>query len=711
MSRFLVGAAWAVIAVVATAAEPPLDRPTVTVGFGNVSRTGSWTPVTIEWPATAGLSTADRTSGISFQDADGQWVQMPAAAITPSPDGRLTARALGRFGRPEGRVRVRTGLGGPVDLDCPAPLASTDTVILVLGELPSIDRAARLLARDDGSRPRVVTLSPDTAGLPDDPRAFDGLDAVVVCGRAAAGVDHTSLSAIDGWVRRGGRLVLLAGASAAAVAEAGGPAASWLPGPVARMVPLRRLAAIETFARSPRPLDKAAIVGLEVPLFENAAAIDGVVDVHDGPTAADLPLVVRRGHGLGTISWVALDLDADVFRTWQGADTLLVELLGGGPSGRAAAKGAGRAGETNRLALDLAGQLRRAVDRFPGVRPVPFEVVALLGAAIIGCLFPLDWWLSRAAPPWRAWITLPVLAIALTGVVQATGHRWHGDGWQRTAASVVDIDGVSRLARGTGWAGVWSPANDALAVEAAPSAALAVAAGDAAISWWADSGRGLGATDAPVAHPSLATSPYGYGRSLARLEGVPVAAASSRLFEAEWVATLAGPPVTCALEREAQGTLRGSLTHHLPFPLEQCVLIHAGWLYDVGRLEPGIPVDPGIGRGPRSLAASITRRTQHKDRDVAVRWDTADTDIARILEIAGFHAAAGGAGFTSLEPGRLGRLDLSPLLDVDRAILVGTGPAGIDWTITPRSAPGGSLAAPPSSAAAIWRIVMPLELP
>jgi hypothetical protein len=473
------------------------------------------------------------------------------------------------------------------------------------------------------------------------------------------------------------------------------------------MVPLRRLAAIETYAHSPRPLDRSAVAGLQVPLFDDPGSIDGVVDVHDGPTAADTPLVVRRSHGLGTIAWIGLDLDAAGFRTWPGADTLLVKLLGL-QANRAATAGAGRAGETSRLVLDLAGQLRRAIDRFPGVRPVPFELVALLGATIIGCIYPLSWWLCRAAPPWRAWLTLPAWAAALAAAVWGIGHRWHGSAWQRSAASVVDIDGVSRLARGTGWAGVWSPVNDALDIKAAPPAALAAGSGDTAISWWADSGRGLGATDAPVAHPSLAAAPYGYAGSLARLERVPIAASSSRLFEADWVATLPAAPVTSSLAREPQGTLRGTVAHHLPFPLERCVLVHAGWLYDVGRLEPGITFDPAASRGPRSLAASLTRRTQAKDRDVAIRWDTSDTDVARILEVAGFHAAAGGSGFTSLEPGRLARLDLSPLLEADRAILVGTGPAGIDWTISPHAT---AAVPPPSSDPAVWRIVMPLAAP
>jgi len=102
----------------------------------------------------------------------------------------------------------------------------------------------------------------------------------------------------------------------------------------------------------------------------------------------------------------------------------------------------------------------------------------------------------------------------------------------------------------------------------------------------------------------------------------------------------------------------------------------------VGRMEPGDIFDTEAGRGPRSLAAALTRRAAVKDRDRAERWDATSADVGRILELAGLHAAAGGPGYTGLDAGRLGRLDLSPLVAGDRAVLVGTAPAGTRLTAT-----------------------------
>lgn len=684
-------------------AEPTAGPPTIEVeqiGFGGGYRTGSWTPLVVRLPDAAAVR--DGRIHASVEDPDGQWLTAPPAAVQVGADGTSRARFCVRFGRPTGRVLVHASPTPPADppLMLPPPLPSTETIVLVCGEVAGIDRAARLLTREDGSRPRIIVASNDDIPLAEQPRDLDGADVLFMCGSDALVRDRTTLEAIDGWVRQGGRLILAAGGSATRLAAAPGPVAGWLPRPVERMVPLRRSAPLEVFARCTRPMERSLVSVLEVPVFDDATAIDGIIEAHDGARATDLPLVVRRGYGLGTITWVGLDLDGRGFRSWIGTDTLLAELLGGQPKAQA-----GRAGETSRLALDLAGQLRRAIDHFPGVGPLPFPVIALLGGLAIASLFPLTWWLVRQTAPVVAWVALPLLAVTTGAVVWGAGRPWRTTRAETSSASVIDIDAVSGTVRGSGWFGVWSPKNTFLDVTAAPSTALGIASSDAAISWFADAGCGLGATDAPVPHPSLAAKNYAYGPTAATLTAAPIAAFSSRLFEAEWTGRPDGPPVTAALALEAQGTLRGTLVHHLPFALEDCVLVHAGWLYSVGRLGPGDAFDPAAGRGPRSLASALTRRTQNKDRDVVVRWDTASADVGAILEIAGFHAAAGGSGYTSLESGRLGRLDFSRQLEVGRAVLVGFGPPGTHWSLGGRS--GGDPA--PSSARTMWRILFRLQ--
>ena len=723
------------------------------VGFDGVYRTGSWTPLTLEFPAppdAAGNTppkTAPQAVAAWVEDPDGQYVRSPVAPVERGADGRSMARLTVRFGRPTGRVVIEKVFAddkgfeqtGAERQSLPAPIPATDTVMLVLGDLPAAERASRLMVREDGSMPRVVTIkapasAPEaggTATLGRTAHDFDGADSIIICGRTVADFEPATLLGIEGWVRQGGQLIFAAGSSAIEISRGSSLAADWLPNPVSKLVPLRRGNAIETFSRASRPLDKAAVTELEVPLFKNPQNIEGVVEAFDGRGPAELPLVVRRAHGLGTIVWVGLDLDRAPFRDWSGSDSLLVEAL----RGRRAARSAGRAGETARGTLDLAGQLRQAIDQFPGVSPIPFEVIAGLGILYVACLYPLDWWLvssgRRGSPAgglrssWLAWLSLPLLVAAASGLTWYAGERFKGTRWQTSAASLVDLDVGSGLVRSASFTGIWSPVNARLDLAVRPTSGLTgggptnasqpsrsdISWSASDISWFAACGRGIGGTDAAAAHPSLAADDYGYGGSAELLDNVPIAASSSRLFEAELIGSAAQPAVESTLAKEGQGTLVGAVTSRLSFPLEGCVLAHTGWLYEVGTLAPGQTFEPGVDRGPRSLAGAITRRTLNKEREFVLRWDLAERNPLRILEIAGFHAAAGGSGYTSLESGRLARFDLSPLLPLDRAVLVGRGPSLVDWEYRPRSLTAADLSSTiPATTehSSLWRIVIPL---
>jgi len=701
------------------------DGLDVAVGVAGSWRAGSWTPLAVR-PVDDGQD--DQTAGpddapihVWAEDPDGMLVRSPPALVD-GHGGERAARVSVRIGRPQGRILVEHPRLGLVERMLPEPIASTRDVVLVLGDLPAIGRAARQI-RDDGPPPVVVpawggggafaSRAAVSAAGPS-PRDYDGIDTVVACGHALPDVPPDVLMGIDAWIRRGGRLVLCAGVTAADLAARAGPAADWLPGPVERLVPLRRLAAIESFARTAGLAARPEVAGLRAPLLANRAALPGVVEMFEGGSPVDFPLAVRRSYGLGTIAWLGLDLDAEPFVGWAGTDTLLVRLLGGRPRDRGTLIGDERGGP-----IDMAAQLRRAIETLPTVpggpptRPVPFALIIGLGLAYVLCLYPLDWWLTSravrgASGRWRIWLSLPAIVTLFTGAAWMVAERWRLSPPAGVVRSVdvVDLDVPGNLERGRSWAVAWHPDHARLAVD------LAVATDFAgAVSWYADAGAGFGGIDAASPHPPLASGDYRYGERLGTLLDVPVAAGANRLFEAGWsgAVDLAGV-IESRLVRDAQGALEGTVVHHLPFTLEDCRLVHGGWIFDVGVLEPGRPFDLRDTRGPRSLAGAITRRGTLGDRDLARKWDVTGTDVARILEVVGFHAAAGGAAYTRLEPGSLGRLDLSPLL-ADRAILVGLAPGGPDAAAGVWSVAAGGMPLPVEPAVRVYRIVMPLTDP
>jgi len=702
----------------------------VEAGVGGTPRAGFVTPVSLRLSAGSQLP-GDGWVAVAAEDPDGQWVQSPPVRLKPVAAGDAAARLLVKLGRRGGDLRIvtlaKTAAPGTAPADGPANqqpavveqislgsvFESTQELLLVLGTLTNADRATRLAAQEDGSRAQVVTLDPNApttsgalpascgpAGL-----TYDAIDRVIVCGRAvAAGGFEQQLADLDAWVQLGGELVLVAGMSLPDMVAASPIAASWLPGSFDRLVPLRRAAAIETYARASRPLDRDVVDALRVPLFKTDPPLDGVVEVAAGGAASDPALVVRRAHGFGRITWVGLDLDSRPFQNWPGTDSLLLELLDRGrPSGSS-----GRAGEIRRGGLDLTGQLRLAIDRYPGVAAIPFELIALIGLLYVAALYPFDWWLASrdARRSWVAWISLPLIVAGFTVVAWQTARRYRATTGNMQTTAIIDVDQAGGFARSLGFAGVWAAENDQFTITATAAGPVQADLARTAISWFAAPGRSLGGPDAVTPHPSLAAADYRFGRSAAVLQQVPLAAASSRLFEALCCGPATAKPISSTLDRTGQGTLRGGLENRLDAVFDNCVLVHGGWLYDVGRLGPGDRFDLESGRGPRSLAAALTRRQTVKDRSVPSRWDADDRDIDRILEVAGLYAAAGGAGYTGLELGRLARFDLSRLLGLERAILIGRGPATISWKVRPdqQDEPIDAEA----NATTFWRIVLPV---
>jgi hypothetical protein len=693
-------------------AEP--GRFDVAAGFGGRWKVGSWTPLVVS--ATGGGLEAGQEVRLWAEDDDGQFVRSPAVRATQVGD-RVEARLCVRFGRPSGRYRVEVtspGGGAATTEDrLVDPIVSTDHVIVAYGDLTSVARAARLVDRDRGSTTVVVSDTPPYAAS-ESQRSFDAADAIVISGHAATRLPVDVREGLDAWVRDGGSLVFVCGASAAEAAATGSPVSGWLPGAFEKLVRLRRLGPIEAYARAGGLVDRVPPDGLPVPRF--AGPTPGIVLV-SAVEAGGGPVVARWAHGLGTVTWLGLDLDAEPLRGWSGCDTLLAAALGGRSRGGLDQRSSEQAGMP-----DMAGQLHAALDTFPAaatsadqatagrkVSPVPFEVIAGLGLLYVLCLYPLDWWfVSKQGRPWIAWLTLPILAAGFTAAAWGLKGQWGGgrEAIARTA-DVIDVDAGSGHIRGMSWLAVLSPVNDRLDVAVEGATGTACADRQAAVTWWGVAGRGFGGLDAAVGHPSLAAADYGYGGSLAALDDVPIAAAASRLFEAEWSGCADVPVVTSSLALTSQATLAGAVSHHLPFPIENCRLLHAGWLYDVGTLRPGDRYDTATGRGPRSLASALTRRAAAKDRETALTWDPTNADVARIIEVAAFQGAAGGTAYTGLDAGRLGRLDLSPLLAVDRAVLVGTVAEGVPasrWDIGGGAGPMAAAAAAPT----LCRIVIPL---
>ncbi len=696
------------------------------IGLNGIVRAGYWTPVTLRIPQSL-AQPSTRYVAVEAQDPDGQWLRSPLVRPTSINDTQWAARLLVKIGGRDSTIRAividttepnadRSHLTEVVAskiVPIPRLLESSQEVLMLLGDLENATRASRLAAREDGSRMLVIAPQPRSESLPlssvfgPPGLTFDGIDKAIICGNAVIrGISDDRLLELDAWIREGGDLLLVSGMSLPAAISTSPSLESWLPGKFSRLVPLRRASALETYARSSRPLARRAIEELQIPIFEDLPKLQGVIEASVGGTENDPPLVVRRAYGFGRITWIGVDLDTRTFASWSGTDSLVLKLLDIEDSGDSE----GRAGEARRGGLDLAGQLRLAVDNYLSVSVIPFELIALIGMLYVAALFPLDWWIAQRSERfrWVTWLTLPLIVLVFSGITWSTTQQFKSDGWQIHTAGIFDIDEATQTCRSTSFAGIWASNNGRFNLSANPAQDTPREDFRSVVSWFAASGRNIGGPDALTPHPSLAGAPYEYGSSAAGLQDISIAAASSQLFEANSTSRLPTVSIQSTLSRTGQGTLRGTITNQLHVSLDDCVLMHAGWLYDIGTLRPGDTFDLEVGKGPRSLGAFLTKKRAVKDRNVSARWKSDDRDISRILEVAGMHRATGGSEYTGLQPGRLEHIDMTHLLALDRIILMGKGPSATKW-LPQKPSESGLKHFRDAGDTTLWRIVLELR--
>ena len=128
--------------------------------------------------------------------------------------------------------------------------------------------------------------------------------------------------------------------------------------------------------------------------------------------------------------------------------------------------------------------------------------------------------------------------------------------------------------------------------------------------------------------------------------------------------------------------LVGTLVNTLDFPLEQCIVAYGRSVYELGTIGPGEVARLGAMSKRSELKTLLTGRkvvfteTNDKYRQEVTPYDQSSTDVPYILRMMMFYQAAGAERYTGLWNAYQDFVDLSTLLQADRAILVAQGPAG-----------------------------------
>jgi hypothetical protein len=612
------------------AAAHPIEVENLRIGFGssNSFKVGTWTPV---WVQLRGG--AERFSGfmdLVVADDDGtpssfrmavdvgpKQSQSFTGYIRPgSRDPELTIRLLDRDGRWVASASQDTVMPHPPEVIMP-----DEVLILTMGRPQGVEMISELPGFLKGGQPvtsprragdEIVTARIDaqTGRLPGRWYGFDAARAIVMetgDREAIASLDGLRGQALVEWVKRGGHLVVAVGANWQAVRDS--VLAPILPGLPSGLERVASLEALDTFAGSTKPITPPGAPAVMVTKLEGIDERGGTVL---SSVMSSLPLVVRGSYGFGRVTLIALDADQKVFAEWpdrglfwvraidlrrQRADQAVAgPMLGGGT--RFYQSGVS----------DLAGQLRIALEQFPGVKLIPFGWVAFFIVLYILLIGPGDYFFLKKVLKRMelTWITFPTIVVTVSLVAYYAAYLLKGNDLLVNKVDVIDVDQPDGLVRGSTWVSLFSPQNRDYTLGTVPlpldrdsSQAPSGRAGESSssrpppgtevvMSWFSSPEDRFGAMGSSSRRFSFAGSGYAYQPTggVEMLENVRIPIWSTKGVTARWFGP-AAPLVDSDLQPMGTDRLAGTVANRLDIPLEDAILAFGKQVYLLGTVAPG----------------------------------------------------------------------------------------------------------------------------
>ena len=664
-------------------AEQPL---TVQVGFGQTFKVGHWTPIVVE-----NVSLEARSCEVLVIDPEGVGMSHPLTRQATDA-GRWSG--LLRSGRLDGGLEVRVlGAGQETiqhrklsasrnskspsgDFSRSAastcfPLRQSQPVWLEIGTSSELLKQVSSLH---------VTRADVFPGSVEIPRALEGVDGIWLTSQVTM-TDPVRVE-LQRWLHRGGHLVVTISTDPEEYQQT-----AWAG--LLRSV-------VEPRART-RTTDLSGIEGFTVHGRKILAATRAPMPVttlslSQGQVLAsclDGPLLTRASLGFGLVTALGLDPTVGPLARWDGRTSFVKRLLLSATDAEAS-KATVRSSLSQSGITDLASQWRAAAIHIPQIaRPTLWDALGLmlLYAVVIG---PLDYVLVHKLlkrPQWT-WATLPLLVAAASLGTVWLAHAANGGSPPMTQLDVVDIDGERQEVIARSWATAYATRNSLWHVEAAP-AQFNSDHSQQKLSW-------LGFPET-ASGGMYRDSGFEIGRSVARsiaddsvLDGIPVAQWSSKSLTSESLWISQSPLIESQLTSTVAGELDGPVVHHLPFDLLDWVVVFDKWIYRprprAGEEPPPWPAgkawtpkdERNYGRELRGFLqrAIATKRESKKgavQEDVLIlkeRYNPMNLEPADILQMMTLHEAAGGKAYTGLDHHSLRSFDVTPLLSLDRAIVI-----------------------------------------
>lgn len=688
---------------------PPSQIGEVKLGFNGLYKVGFWTPVQVTLHG--GESPVEGTLELTTSDGDSVSVSYTQSAekIFVGANKKVTVQRYVRFGRVRSGLQVRwrdesgeTVIRNFSSQDLNPALFSYQRLAVTLGKnIVGIDDAIRLLGQNEADAIQQVAVN-DARELPSQWFGYEGVNLLIIPTTETRFINELTaeqVNAIRHWVKLGGRVFFSVGANGKDILGSGKPFAEFAPGEFHEVVMLRRTSGLEHYVNARTRLDVAERGPAQPLAVASLNNIRGKVEVFEGAgIAGEVPLVIRSWYGLGYVLFVAFDLDQPPLSKWAERPKLIGKLLQ--EAGRRVDDDSSTAKQSRVVHLgydDLVGQLRGALEQFPGVTFISFSMVAAVIIVYVLLLGPADFFALRVLRrPEATWLTFPALVLVFAGIAWGIFKNTKSDQIKINQVEVVDVDVESQVIRGTSWAHVYAPTSDGYDMSLRPEAEVWIASHDRPMNvltaWQGLPGRGFGGLNGNTTSGLLAAGyeltlslPTEKSATHASLKNLLIPVASTKSLAGRWWGEV---PLSSASTLTANTTrddfLRGTISNPLNIDLRDCSLLFGSSIYILDEtLKPGQALSMDAQGGKRrDLERRLTRRrVTHETKEEISAWDEANLDVPRILEIMMFHEAAGGQPYTKLAHRYQSYVDLSEHLRLGRAVLVGRSESpAATWT-------------------------------
>jgi hypothetical protein len=404
---------------------------------------------------------------------------------------------------------------------------------------------------------RITLVDFGISEIPDKSEGLRSLDVLIINNTDTSSLTQPQKTAIDSWVRNGGRLVI--GGGAGALQTSNGLTADLLPVVPRTFSEHENLPGLATFAQS----DEIRVPG---------PFVSAVGDIVKGSVLAEqdgIPLVVEHQLGNGYINFISLDLAVSPFDAWSGTTAFWETLLS--PS----------AAYPDWVPPDMSSrqltsnQMTYALSNLPSLDLPSVRSLGLLLAFYVALVGPINYLLLR----WRkrlhwAWITIPLITVLFSAGAFSLGYAMRGTDLILNRIVIAELQ-PGGTATTKSYYGLFSPSQTSYDIEVSGGGLISQLVNE--YDMW---------SSRPVTSAGEVVLVQGDPN---KLYGLSVNQWSLQSFMVEGVWNDIGQ-ISSNLKLEGS-TVNGQVRNNTDITLKDTVLVMGNNLFRIGVLEPGEEVE------------------------------------------------------------------------------------------------------------------------